>query len=73
MLKRSKQARHLQCARDAQRSRDIDNSERKMNQEELEFSQCSFSDYNSESDEIFGPHHGCLMKKQSRSMPLNGF
>ena len=63
MPKRGKRARQFQCARDAKRSRD--DSEREADQEELEFSLCSFSDYNSESDEIFDPEHEVLDEEEA--------
>ena len=63
MPKRGKRARQLQCARNAKRSRD--DSEREADQEELEFSLCSFSDYNSESDEIFDPEHEVLDEEEA--------
>jgi len=62
MPKRGKWARQLKSARDAKRSRD--DSEREADQEELEFSLCSFSDYNSESDEVFDPEHEVLDEEE---------
>ena len=52
MPRKSKRSKQLQCARDSKRSKH--NSET-THHEELEFSTCYFSDYNSESDDNFDP------------------
>ena len=60
MPRKGKRSKQLSCARDAKRIKDHSQATLQGDLAELEFSTCSFSDYNSESDENFDPEHEVL-------------